>query len=123
MIDINKKYQTRDGREVVIYAVYPEQKFAVHGTIKQRDGSCNSEEWMIDGTYTMAFPITDHNLIEVQEPPEEVTVWINFYKRDVVGRAFFDKGDAQHDACFTDPENLIATKRVTIQYRPGEFDE
>ena len=37
MIDITKKYRTRDGREVRIYATDGGDNFPVHGAIKDRD--------------------------------------------------------------------------------------
>lgn len=35
MIDKNKKYKTRDGKEVRIYATDSEGKFSVHGAVKE----------------------------------------------------------------------------------------
>lgn len=49
-IDISKSYQTRDGREVRIYAVYQDQHFPVHGAVQSENRtqwSCLS--WPEDG--------------------------------------------------------------------------
>ena len=115
MIDINKKYTTRDGREVVIYAVYDKGKHPVHGAIlEENTWICYS--WTIDGK---ASPIVTSyfDLIEVQEPPDEFVGWLTFYQSNDP-TFWMDIEDAKRYA--TRP---IARKRITIQYREGEFDE
>ena len=37
MIDINKKYRTRDGRDVIVYAVHSDIRYPVHGAIIGED--------------------------------------------------------------------------------------
>jgi len=121
MIDINKKYTTRDGREVVIYAVYPEQEYGVHGAIKNDNGFYAYEAWNHAGTYSVIGDTTARDLIEVQEPPKEVEIWLNFYSS---GAHYFHESlrSAIHWANDI-PTKPIARKRITIQYREGEFDE
>jgi hypothetical protein len=50
MIDINKKYRTRDGREVRIYAIDGSGTHSVHGAIYVTGGwvSC---VWRKDGSF------------------------------------------------------------------------
>ena len=53
----DKKYKTRDGRDVVIYEVYDKEKlfsdsYVVHGVIIEEDGGVGSPtDWRIDGTH------------------------------------------------------------------------
>jgi len=75
MIDINKKYRTRDGQEVRIYAVDGNCPYPVHGAIKTEHGwsvAC----WDDDGNY---YGTTQNlKLVEVKQRIKE-TVWINIY--------------------------------------------
>ena len=45
MIDITKKYRTRDGREVRIYATDGADPYPVHGAIKNSDGEWCGSAW------------------------------------------------------------------------------
>ena len=119
MIDINKKYTTRDGREVVIYAVYPDITWGVHGAIKNSDSTYAMEDWTHAGIYAMNGPTTDCDLIEVQEPPKEIEVWVNVYKKGLVN-AYENLDSASWGGA---GHEIISRKRITIQYREGEFDE
>ena len=77
MIDINKKYRTRDGREVRIYSTDTEgAKKAVHGAIKEKDGW-----YMLAWSKNGIVSNVDRNLdlIEVR-PRHKRTVWINVYE-------------------------------------------
>jgi hypothetical protein len=119
MIDPNKKYTTRDGRDVVIYAVYPDIKWGVHGAIKNRDGTYAMEDWTHAGTYAINGATTDCDLIEVKEPPKELTGWLNIFNDgDAV---LFDSFEGA--SLFGESNGIIARKRITIQYREGEFDK
>ena len=51
MIDIDKKYRTRDGREVHIYATDCDNSGSVHGAIKGATG-WNPGTWMRDGSWS-----------------------------------------------------------------------
>jgi len=75
MIDINKKYRTRDGREVRIYAVDGGGMHPVHGSIKTSDG-WRSFTWPSDGR--IACDENCGDLIEVK-PRIQRTVWLNVY--------------------------------------------
>ena len=76
MIDINKKYRTRDGREVRIYATDGADKYPVHGSIKYETG-WELFTWQLDG---MRIPGREGggDLIEVR-PRHKRTVWLNVY--------------------------------------------
>jgi hypothetical protein len=72
MIDINKKYTTRDGREVRIYATDGLGYHNVHGAVLCCDGWV-STSWNKDGMYNtgqQAYP-----LIEAWVPKDKEPVW------------------------------------------------
>jgi len=82
MIELGKKYKTRDGREVRIYAVDGGGRFPVHGAVKLDDGAWRQEEWTLTGSYngerdghTIPHRL---DLIEVK-PRIQREVWVNVY--------------------------------------------
>ena len=81
MIDINKKYQTRDGREVRIYATDAGgPKKTVHGAVKEKDGW-----YMLAWSKNGVVSNIDRNLdlIEVR-PRHKRTVWLHVWKNGTV---------------------------------------
>ena len=83
MIDKNKVYKTRDGREVRIYATDGGGKNPVHGSIKQEDGWI-LQVWPKSGRY---FEDDDEgyriDLIEVC-PRHKRTVWLHVWNDGAV---------------------------------------
>ena len=81
MIDINKKYRTRDGREVRIYATDGIPPYEVHGSIKSTvsDGWI-SYAWSADGFHHRDAILS---LIEVR-PRHKRTVWLHVFKHTIV---------------------------------------
>jgi hypothetical protein len=75
MIDINKKYRTRDGREVRIYATDGQDEWPIHGATLKSFG-WSSECWTRDGSSLTNQPHAD-DLIEVR-PRHKRTVWLSF---------------------------------------------
>ena len=67
MIDINKKYKTRDGREVRIYATDGCGAFPVHGAIKRDDGWSAPLVWTEDGKFNLDVDEKPMDLVEVSE--------------------------------------------------------
>ena len=111
MIDINKKYRTRDGREVRIYATDGCGEFQIHGAIKTDIGwSCS--EWKLNGqSYVNRSGPND--LIEVR-PRIQRTVWLNVYPSMVVHRY------TKQDADFQAGKDRLACVRVEIDCEEGE---
>jgi hypothetical protein len=79
MIDINKKYRTRDGREVRIYAIDGLDTHSVHGAM-YTIGGWLSYTWRKDGSFFSDMDYAD-DLIEVK-PRIQRTVWLNVYARE-----------------------------------------
>jgi phenolic acid decarboxylase len=81
MIDINKKYRTREGNEVRIYAVDGAEMHEVHGAYKL-NGGWISETWTKKGTY-FATSESEIDLIEftpwIPKDKEPVWCWENDY--------------------------------------------
>jgi hypothetical protein len=79
MIDTNKKYRTRDGREVRIYATDGWSASPVHGAIKV-EGEWRFSCWSVRGIHH-----TDraYDLVEVI-PRHKRTVWLHVFKNGSV---------------------------------------
>ena len=113
MIDINKKYQTRDGREVRIYATDGADKYPVHGSIKYETG-WELFTWHLDG---MRIPGREGggDLIEVR-PRHKRTVWLNVYGSGVVPEACSSKERADLAAAC----GRIACIKVELDFAEGD---
>jgi hypothetical protein len=77
MIDINKKYRTRDGHEVRIYAT-DGGKYRVHGAVKYPACGWISRSWTEEGKFLKFVACESYDLVEVK-PRIKETVWINIY--------------------------------------------
>jgi len=117
MIDINKKYRTRDGREVRIYATDGDGSgSAIHGAVKNfygwvatvwnPDGKCH---W---GAGCYGDPTPANDLIEVR-PRHKRTVWLNVFHHNVM--AFFTSEGAKSNGY-----GRIACIKVELDFEEGE---
>jgi hypothetical protein len=93
VIDINKKYRTRDGREVRIYATDGVEGEKVHGSVKRSYGWC-AETWPINGLHSVDSSL---DLFEVC-PRHKRTVWLNVYGSGIVPEAWSSKENADRAA-------------------------
>ena len=114
MIDINKKYRTRDGREVRIYATDGRGEFQIHGAIKTDIGwSCS--EWKLNGQ-SYANRSGPNDLIEVR-PRHTLPLWLNIYPDGVVCHwATKKEADAMADGVY----KRIACIKVDLDFEEGE---
>jgi len=114
MIDINKKYRTRDGREVRIYATDGPNTQNIHGAVKDSDGWTLSA-WYNDGVYTRAERKGGpRDLIEVHFRHKR-TVWLNVYGRPDDVTAYIDKWKADQSV-----SPRIACIKVELDFEEGE---
>ena len=115
MININKKYRTRDGREVRIYATDGGGRNPVHGSIKEEDGWI-FQVWPKSGRY---FEDDDEDyridLIEVR-PRHKRTVWLNMYSEGFISSEHEDKEAADRSAF----AGRIACIKVKLDFEEGE---
>ena len=66
MIDITKKYKTRDGKEVRIYAIYENKRHSVHGAVLLEDEWC-IHCWTSEGAFSLTGTSHNLDLVEVKE--------------------------------------------------------
>ena len=122
MIDKNKKYRTRDGREVRIYATDGNSIWAVHGAILVEDGwwaMC----WAKDGKFICGgvydgSPSSASDLVEVK-PRIKRTFWVNVYPESVslkIMSVSWSKERADNQAM----SNRIACVKVEIDCEEGD---
>ena len=110
MIDINKKYRTRDGHEVRIYALDGNEPRPVHGAFKSQTGWVGSC-WQRDGVQMVhAGP---YDLIEVK-PRIKRTMWLNVCPNTIT--THFHKLDADNYA----GSSRLACVKVEIDCEKGE---
>jgi hypothetical protein len=108
MIDINKKYRTRGGCEVRIYAVDGDEPRPVHGAVKSQTGWVVSH-WPKDGIQSVYEGSND--LIEVK-PRIKRTVWLAVYPLDDVWIV--------SDDCTAVEKGCLARVKVEIDCEEGE---
>jgi hypothetical protein len=111
MIDINKKYRTRDGREVRIYAIDGLDTHSVHGAIYTIDGWL-SYTWRKDGSFFSDMDYAD-DLIEVK-PRIQRTLWVNVFPKATT--TYLHRLDADAYGCFA----RLACIKVEIDCEEGE---
>jgi hypothetical protein len=114
MIDINKKYRTRDGREVRIYATDAGgPKKTVHGAVKEKDGW-----YMLAWSKNGVVSNIDRNLdlIEVR-PRHKRTVWVNVYEKSTSIWDSKEHADARADRASFD---RIACIKVELDFEEGQ---
>ena len=117
MIDKNRTYRTRDGREVRIYATDGGlENCMVHGAMKNKMGYWEMTSW-----YTKHGGFYDnpdrhpHDLIEVR-PRHKRTLWVNMYGTGIVGETCSSKEHADLAAAY----NRIACIKVDLDFEEGE---
>lgn len=100
MIDINKKYRTRDGRDVVIYAINGSGRYPVYGAV---DGLITN--WSVDGvapegmSHADLFEISPYDDFKIDDP-----VMVRNYEGQVWVRGYFagvrdDRASTFADGC------------------------
>ncbi len=112
MIDPTKKYRTRDGREVRIYAVDGGDEFCVHGAIYRPSlNAWEPRQWPASGHLG---GMSASDLIEVR-PRIKREVWVNVYPILTSG-GYLEKAVADHNAA----RDRIACVKLTIDCEEGE---
>ena len=106
MIDINKHYRTRDGREVRIYATDGMPPYEVHGALK----STISNDWIPYAWAPNGKHHRDHvlDLIEVR-PRHKRTVFLHVFKNGSV--------------CSTEEAYYVVTGRIACIKVELDFEE
>jgi hypothetical protein len=113
MIDKNKQYRTRDGREVRIYATDGNGNNLVHGAIHV-DGEWVQFCWMQDGSCDGKAGLP-YNLIEVR-PRHKRTVWLNVYEKGLDACTADSREEAEENAASA----RLACIKVELDFEEGE---
>jgi hypothetical protein len=113
MIDIKKKYCTRDGREVRIYATDGGGYWPIHGAIQLSGSGWATKTWDKDGNVFNSG--ARDNLIEVR-PRHKRTVWINVYSEEWDWYTADSKEEADRNAS----DDRIACIKVELNFEEGE---
>lgn len=109
MIAIHKKYRTRDGREVRIYATDGWGDYPVHGATL-RNGQWEINTWTLDGT-DWGNENSYFDLVEVK-PRIERTVWLHIFNNGNVVAA--------DDPASVNITHRVACVKVEIDCEEGE---
>ena len=110
MIDINKQYRTRDGREVRIYATDGGGPQPVHGAISGLN-FWSTANWSKNGSYTVVYGQEhDNDLIEVR-PRHKRTVWLHVWENGTV---------CATEESYYVPTGRIACIKVELDFEEGE---
>ena len=113
MININKKYRTRDGQEVRIYATDGGGPYMVHGAIRLPN-FWSPTNWDENGLYKAGgFVLHDYDLIEVRSRHKR-TVWLNVYDRHTFLYESREDADCMRD------DDRIACIKVDLDFEEGE---
>jgi hypothetical protein len=116
MIDINKQYRTRDGREVRIYATDGRGIYPVHGAVKVED------EWIPYTWQEIGVEGVNNarDLIEVR-PRHKRTAWLAVYPNGYIEAT--SKLEWRNGPCIGGPydgEKPIACIKVELDFEEGE---
>jgi len=115
MIDIDKKYRTRDGREVRIYATDGVGLKSVHGAyFDVHTQGWASLAWTDYGSVDAYKTIQPLDLIEVR-PRHKRTVWLNVYGIPSDVTAYNNKWKADQSV-----SPRIACIKVELDFEEGE---
>ena len=106
MIDINKTYRTRDGREVRIYATDGWDMLPIHGAIKI-EGDWRLSCWSTSGIHHQD---RAYDLIEVR-PRHTRTVWLHVWNNGTV---------CATEESYYVPAGRIACIKVELDFEEGE---
>ena len=110
MIDINKQYRTRDGREVRIYATDGGGPQPVHGAISGLN-FWSTANWSKNGSYTVVYGQEhDNDLIEVR-PRHKRTVWLHVWNGGFV---------CATEESYYVPAGRIACIKVELDFAEGD---
>lgn len=112
MIDPTKRYKTRDGAEVRIYAFGGGGARPVHGAYKYRD-RWEPARWTTDGRWYVNGSYHPNDLLEAA-PKLTREMWVNVYRHSLRGYPYRNQAEGKVR------EDSIACVRAVIEYEEGE---
>ena len=120
MIDPNKTYQTKSGREWRWYGENGDGQ--IHGAYKTSDGIWNMAVWEKDGTYLDIIRNSLMDLVEVK-PRIKRTYWLNIYEINIYENSRHDTfavGTRELADKWDSPNRRLACVKVEIDCEVGE---
>lgn len=115
MIDINKQYRTRNGREVKLLMTDSSPAYSVIGAVNEGDGYWSSYRWLACGRHDLAGTSGD-DLVEVKTKHVR---WVNMCRGDT-GSHYVGCYATREDAVF---DSRLAPLGETIACIRIEFEE
>ena len=118
-IGLMKAWQpkTRDGNEKVIYAVYEDQEFPIHGAVKRVTGGWAPWQWNVDGSSSVHGRHA-YDLLPALPEKRVLKGWVNVYEGALaIDTIHPTKNDADHRAFTAERKACVY---VEIPYTPGE---
>ena len=115
MIDINKKYRTRNGREVRLYATDGSGEWTVHGAIQGKKGQWYPHIWLSNGAH-LSYCDHDNDLIEVR-PRHKRTVWLTVWSNNYIEATNKPEWRNGPLGCGEEP---IACIKVELDFEEGQ---
>ena len=112
MISIDKKYRTKGGADVRIYAVDGRGIYSVHGAIKLPTGEWASTSWTADGYEVNGAATSMQDLVEVRSRIQH-TFAVDICRNANNELLIYD-GNICHKL------DVVATATVTIDVEEGE---
>lgn len=112
-LDLTKPVQTRDGREVRVYATDGYGSHPIHGAIKSV-GEWQMVSWQKGGQIYELSAINRSDLVNVPTPKHKLTAYMNVYKCGTIA-SFTSRALADRY-----PRNRVACIPVTVEYEEGE---
>ena len=115
-LDLTKPLQTRDGREVRIYATDGSGDWSIHGAIREDGRGWFTATWMNDGKYATDTHKAGKDLINLPQKGR-VKAWLNvYYAHNTTYHA--SRADADAEAALIPAR--IACIEVGVEYTEGE---
>ena len=110
--EVGKTYKTRGGLDAIIYALHPNQRWAIHGAM-YCENEIASRSWASDGKYAF----NGESLYDLMPPePETHVAYLNIYNEQAGG---FHSTRKKAD------ENAVESRTacLRIEWKDGQYDE
>ena len=111
--EVGKTYKTRGGLDAIIYALHPNQRWAIHGAMYY-ENEIASRSWASDGKYAF----NGESLYDLMPPEPETHVrWANIYGDDNTVYLHRNRKKADMGAA----GSCVAC--IRIEWKEGQFDD
>ena len=112
--EVGKTYKTRNGRDAIIYAIYPKQKYCILGAVFDND-EWVPDAWALNGAYYERNGDLDSALMPPE--PETHVAWANIH----TGSSLLCLHETREEA--EDSATDGRTACIRIEWKDGQFDD